>query len=107
MGSIAKPKMHLSIVGPRSVAAGQLASYRIMLSRSQPAHRLAYSLKRIQVVGTHAGHRVGHFTLSSLPRGKPRTLRLSVKVPDANDFCITVGARARARARHARPGVRG
>jgi hypothetical protein len=95
VGAIAHPKLHLSIAGPRSVVAGQLASYRITLSRSQPNDRVAYALKNIQVVGSHAGHRVGRFTLASLPRGKSRTLRLSVKVPDGQrSFCVAANATA-------------
>jgi hypothetical protein len=93
---IAEPKLHLAIAGPRTVAAGQIASYRIDLSRSQPHNRLAYTLKNVQVVSTRAGHPVGRSLLSALPRGQSRTLQLRLTVPSAHgSFCVAVDAAAR------------
>jgi hypothetical protein len=93
---IAEPRLHLAIAGPRVVAAGQIASYRITSGRSQPNNLLVFSLKNVQVAAEYAGHRVGHWLLSTLPRDQSRTLLLRLKVPSATrgSFCITANAAA-------------
>jgi hypothetical protein len=94
---IAKPKLQLAIAGPRLVAPGQIASYRITTGRSQPNNRLVFSLNNVRVAAEYAGHRVGHWLLSTLPRGQSRTLLLRLKVPSATrgSFCITANAAAK------------
>jgi hypothetical protein len=101
---IAQPQLHLSIAGPPTIAAGQIATYHMVISRSQPNNRLAYALTNVQVLSTRAGHRVGRSLLSALPRGQLRTLDLRLTVPSAHgSFCVAVSAAARhALSAHAR-----
>ncbi len=95
VGAIAQPKLHLSVAGPSSVHRGQIASYRITLSRNQPDNRVVYTLKNMQVFGYRAGHRVGHWTVAKLPRIGARTLLLKTTVPGANGpFCLAFNATA-------------
>ena len=94
------PKLHLAVAGPRGVKPGHTAAYRITLRRTQPHNRRGYPVRNVHVVSTHAGHRVGHWLVRTLPRGRSRTLRLKVNVPATarGSYCITT----RAAARHAR-----
>lgn len=94
---IVRPRLRLAIVGPLTVTVGLSARYRIILSRTQPDNQLVYSPENIEVLGTHAGRRVGHWRLSTLPRGKSRTLSLRLPVPSGarNRFCLTVSAAAK------------
>jgi hypothetical protein len=94
------PKLHLAVAGPRGVKPGDTAAYRITLRRTQPHNRRAYPVRNVHVVSTHAGRRVGHWLVRTLPRGRSRTVRLKVNVPTTarGSYCITT----RAAARHAR-----
>ena len=91
------PKLHLAVAGPRGVKPGHTATYRITLRRTQPHHQRAYAVRNVHVVSTHAGHRVGHWLVRTLPRGRSRTLRLKVNVPTTarGSYCITTRAAAR------------
>ena len=62
-----------------------------------PHHQRAYPVKNVHVVSTHAGHRVRHWLVRTLPRGRPRTLRLKLNVPTTarGSYCITTRAGAR------------
>jgi hypothetical protein len=97
---IAEPSLRLAIAGPATVVAGQKAMYRLALRRSQPAGHYAYSVEKVRVASTVAGHAVGHFLVRSLPPFKARRLRMTLRVPStpSGTFCI----RATASARHAR-----
>jgi hypothetical protein len=106
---IVRPRLRLAILGPSAVAAGQTVGYRITLRDTQPQNRLVYSLNNVQVVSRRGSNRVGRWLLSTLPRGRSRTLDLRVNVPSTarGTFCITAyavaknarGARARYSAR--------
>ena len=91
------PKLHLAIRGPRGVWPGHTAAYRITLRRTQPHNRRAYPVRNVHVTSTHARHRVGHWLVRTLPRGRSRTLRLKVNVPTTarGSYCITTRAAAR------------
>jgi hypothetical protein len=97
---IVRPSLKLAIFAPRTVAVGQSARYRIILSRAQPNDQLVYTPQNIEIVGTHAGRRVGQWRLATLPRDKSRTLSLRLGVPGGihGTFCLT----ATATAHHAR-----
>jgi hypothetical protein len=103
---IVRPRLRLAILGQSALTAGQTASYRITLRDTQPNNQLVYALNNVQVVSARGGSRVGRWVLSTLPRGRARTLHLSVIVPDAarGHFCITANAVAKnadgARARY-------
>jgi len=93
----AAPKLHLAIAGTRGVKPGHTAAYRITLRRTQPHTGRRYTVTSVHVVSTHAGHRVGHWLVRTLPRGRSRTLRLKLEVPSTahRRFCITTRAAAR------------
>jgi hypothetical protein len=102
---IVKPRLHLTIAGPRRVAPGQIARYRITARRSQPRNRPVFSPKNVRIGARHAGRLVA-WLHRGLPRGQTRMRRYRVKVPSAarGRFCITAHAAAknahRARVRH-------
>jgi hypothetical protein len=102
---IVKPRLHLRIAGPRRVAPGQIARYRLTARRSQPNNRPVFSLKNVRIGARHAGRLVA-WLHRGLPRGQARMRRHRVKVPSAarGRFCITAHAAAknahRARVRH-------
>ena len=54
-------------------------------------------MRNVHVVSTHAGHRVAHWLVRTLPRGRSRTLRLKLNVPTTarGSYCITTRAAAR------------
>jgi hypothetical protein len=91
------PKLHLAVAGQRGVKPGHTAAYRITLRRTQPHHRRAYAVKNVRVVSTHAGHRLGHWLVRTLPQGRSRTLRLKLNIPARahGSYCITTRAAAR------------
>jgi hypothetical protein len=91
------PKLHLAVAGPRGVRPGHTAAYRITLGRTQSHSRRGYAVRNVHVVSTHAGHRVGHWLVRTLPRGRSRTMRLKLNVPSTarGSFCITTRAAAR------------
>jgi len=94
---IVRSRLHLTVAGPRIVAAGDRASYRITLSRKQSNHELVYTPSNIRVVSTQAGHRVGRWRLSTLSPGTARTLILHLRVsPKARrSFCLVTAAAGR------------
>lgn len=91
---IVKPRLYLAIAGPRRVPAGEIAGYRITLSRSQPRNALSFAPKNVRVWATVAGRRVNHWLLRTLPRGDVRDLWLAVKTPSTPSLCVTVTAAA-------------
>ena len=82
---------------PRGVKPGHSAAYRITLRHTQPHHGRAYPVKNVRVVSTHAGHRLGHWRVRTLPQGRSRTLRLKLNIPARahGSYCITTRAAAR------------
>ncbi|MBV9917003.1 MAG: hypothetical protein JO153_10930 [Solirubrobacterales bacterium] len=106
---VARPKLRLAIHGPRLVAAGRIAGYRITLSRTDTNLQRRYSVTHVQIVSRHAGHLLHRWWVSTLRAGHSRTLRLRVWVPSAasGTFCITTTATAKgargAVARHCAP----
>jgi hypothetical protein len=91
------PRLQLAIRGRRGVKPGHTATYRITLRRTQPRNGRRYTVRNVHVVSTHAGHRVGHWLVRKLPRGRSRTLRLKTHVPRTahRSYCITTRAAAR------------
>ena len=104
-----RPKLHLAIAGARNVTAGKVTTYRITVSRTQRKGTRAAILKNVQVVTTHAGHRVQRWSLATLAPGKKRTVHLSLRISASarGSFCITTRASAKnalgALARHCTP----
>src|SRR5262249_17046219 len=89
-----QPKLHLRITGPHAVTGGQIASYRITVSRTQPNHRRVYPVRNVHVVTKHARRLLRKWVVSTLPRGHSRKLHLRVRVPTSahGRFCIATTA---------------
>ena len=98
-----RPKLRLAIAGRGTVRAGNVAGYRITVSRTQLKGTRASVLRNVRVTSTHAGRRVGHWRLARLAPRQKRTVRLRVRVPAGarGSFCITT----RATAPNARPAI--
>ncbi len=91
------PKLRLVVTGPRTVTAGRIARYRIILSVTQTRNRRASPVRNVQVRSTHAGRPVGRWLFPTLPLGRSRALHLKVTVPSGarGRFCITTDATAK------------
>lgn len=95
--AIVQPRLDLAIHdGPSTVTAGERASYRITLSRSQPQDRFEYPLADVRVVSSAAGHPARSWLLGGLGAKGSRTLELEAAVPRSahGRFCVAVRATA-------------
>lgn len=97
--AIARPSLHLAVSGPRTVRAGTLNTYRILLTRSQPQDRVSYTLRNVRVQ-TDRGRRLGSWLVSQLLPRQTRTLLLRVAVPASARGRVCFAATATAKNAH-------
>ncbi len=93
---IARPRLKLRIIGPPALHAGERGEYRVVLARAQPPAQLVYLPGDVRVRIRVAGRTLRSWKISSLPLGRPRSLRFGFTVPKrgVGALCVTAEARA-------------
>jgi Domain of unknown function (DUF5050) len=87
-------RLRLAAAGPRTVAAGKSATYRITVGDVQVRHEHGHPAKNVEIIVTSAGRLVRRVLVSTVPSGRTGTVRVRVRVPRLahGRFCITVTA---------------
>ncbi|MBV8952484.1 MAG: hypothetical protein JO179_00010 [Solirubrobacterales bacterium] len=87
-------KLRLAAAGPRSVAAGKFAIYRVTVSDVPLRHARAQAAKNVEIVITSAGRLVRRVLVPTLQSGRTHTVHVRLRVPSRvhGPFCVTAAA---------------
>lgn len=87
-------RLGLSAAGPRTVAAGKAATFRITVGDVQLRHQHAHPAKNVELIVTSAGRLVRRVLVLKVSNGRTDTVRMRARIPHLahGRFCITATA---------------